>query len=312
MPGSATSNTAFRRPDRARRWPDAVAPALTALAVALLPSAAGPKPVEATPLAEAAAGAAHVLVAEFAGDALGALQPGARLSARHPGDYWEEFSILWVVRGGEQGLDPGRRVRLAVQSNSCLESPTGHFARARGRGTVEFRDEPRGVRVVVSPRYTRGVRVLLLLDAGRRHHGWFASPALLTPEVERAVPGIATAARLSESDPFGAPPRGTSPNCGPERRARLDVRLASAADFVALMKTLDPAHGFAPADLVGYAEHGRVDWDRVLAAVETGRIGSRTIYTLVYHTKRGPQPCGPYNLRVTGDGHLSMYGCCGE
>jgi hypothetical protein len=113
----------------------------------------------------------------------------------------------------------------------------------------------------------------------------------------------------ASDDPFGAAPLGASPNCGPESRQKLDRTVGSKADFVAVLKSkamealrLDD---FRPA---GSAE---VDWAKVLAAVKLEKVAKRSVYSLVFH----PADCSPaqqHTLKVTSDGHVSLYGCCGK
>jgi hypothetical protein len=284
--------------------------AALAAALALLPFAAPAKPVQGTPLAEAAAKAAHILLAEITDDTVSALRPGARVAARHASDIWEEFRILRVVRGGGEGLEPGDRLKVHARSNSCLFWKDAYFIRPLGSDVVEFREANDHVRAVVSPRYALRTLVVLFLEADRTHYGWFVSPTPLSPKVEKAVPGLKPAA--SEADPFGEPSKGTSPNCGPEHRLRLDIRLGSVDAFVELLRSLGPGQWFRSTDLADFEVKGKVDWERVRAAVRTIHIGGRTVYAVDYHPRNGPVLCGTFTVRATGDGHVAVFGCCGE
>ncbi len=113
---------------------------------------------------------------------------------------------------------------------------------------------------------------------------------------------------VSSSDPFGEPPKGTSPNCGPEDRYKFNTSINSEENFVDFIKTntinewvrLDNFRESSPVN-------GEIDWNKVLEAVKTEKIGSRTIYALDYT----PQTCGGFTLKMTNDGYVSVYGCCG-
>jgi len=180
-----------------------------AVAAALIPCGTAAKIVQKTPVAEAYAEAAHVLVAEVVDDTLSALRPGERVAARHGSDRWEEFRIIRGARGGGEGLRPGDRIRIHDKSNSCTVSDTGYFIRPGGGGATEFRDDRRAAREVVTPEFAPGTPVVLFLDADRTHYGWFASPQALSPELERSLPGLAPSKR-----PPALPPRAGSSRGG--------------------------------------------------------------------------------------------------
>lgn len=114
----------------------------------------------------------------------------------------------------------------------------------------------------------------------------------------------ATCAAGPWSDPFGAPPRGTSPNCGPELRKKYDIAIRSRDDFAAFLRE-NPIDDQVRLD--NFAEKGKVDWARVAAAVTTSRIGNRMVYSLDFN----PEHCSGFTLRMTDQGHVSLYGCCG-
>lgn len=123
-------------------------------------------------------------------------------------------------------------------------------------------------------------------------------------------------------DPFGAPPKGTSPNCGPENRYKFDVTINSKEDFVNFLKTsegkiLDQyGNNYVQLDNFKNINQGmnyediksaEVDWDKVLSEVKTENAGFKTIYVLNYK----PSTCSGFTLKMTTDGHVSVYGCCG-
>jgi hypothetical protein len=125
---------------------------------------------------------------------------------------------------------------------------------------------------------------------------------------KQAAPAAPTedAGAAAAADPFGAPPLPAEFNCGPEERYEFDATIASAEDFAAFLE------GHEIGDWVKLDsfkdEAGEVDWDAVAAAVETGQVGGRTVYSLVYV----PFDCSEYTVKMTGDGHVSVYGCCGK
>ncbi|MEE8167933.1 MAG: hypothetical protein V3T58_03560 [Candidatus Hydrothermarchaeales archaeon] len=110
-----------------------------------------------------------------------------------------------------------------------------------------------------------------------------------------------------QGDPFGAPPKGISPNCGPEMRYKFDVTIDSKDDFVDFIKNneIDP---WVKLDNFKNEQRGEVNWDRVLGSIKTDKIGSRTVYALDYY----PSECSQHTLKMTNDGHVSVYGCCGK
>ena len=115
-----------------------------------------------------------------------------------------------------------------------------------------------------------------------------------------------------ESDPFGALPEGTSFNCGPEDRYKFDVTINSKNDFVNFIKTneinqwvrLDNFRGYINADDIPTA----INWDDVLTEIKIEKVRDRTVYVLDYN----PQSCAGFTLKMTNDGYISVYGCCGK
>ena len=125
-------------------------------------------------------------------------------------------------------------------------------------------------------------------------------------------------------DPFGAPPKGATMNCGPEYRYKYDVEIKSKEDFIRFIDS----HGAELKDRYGrsdvYLDNFRtiergmspeaiarapVNWILVLDAVTTETLAGRTIYSLEF-SSFGCIP-GSYTLKATSDGHVSLYGCCG-
>ncbi|MBI2110123.1 hypothetical protein HYT58_03055 [Candidatus Woesearchaeota archaeon] len=114
-------------------------------------------------------------------------------------------------------------------------------------------------------------------------------------------------------DPFGAPPKGNSPNCGPENRYKFDVTIKSKEDFVNFLKTHEinrrvELDNFKNRNM-DYKEmkSAEPDWNKVLSEVKTENGGLKTIYVLKYN----PITCSGYTLKMTTDGYVSVYGCCG-
>lgn len=109
-----------------------------------------------------------------------------------------------------------------------------------------------------------------------------------------------------QGDPFGSPPKGTSPNCGPEYRYKFDVTINSKDDFVNFIKN-NQINQWVKLDNFKDNPEGNVNWNKVLTAIKTEKIGSRTVYVLDYN----PQSCSGFTLKMTNDGYVSVYGCCG-
>ena len=111
-------------------------------------------------------------------------------------------------------------------------------------------------------------------------------------------------------DPFGASPKGASPNCGPEDRDKFDVTISSKEDFVSFVKTQE-INQWVRLDNFKDEPSGEVNWNKVIDLVNTERIGGRTIYSIEYT----PSDCSPaqkFTLKITNDGYVSVYGCCGK
>ena len=117
-------------------------------------------------------------------------------------------------------------------------------------------------------------------------------------------------------DPFGAPPKGTSPNCGPEDRYNFDVAITSKEDFVNFLKTheinqwvrLDNFKNINQGMNYEDIKSAEVDWNKVLSEIKIETAGFKTMYVLEYN----PFTCSGFTLKMTSDGHVSVYGCCGK
>lgn len=115
-----------------------------------------------------------------------------------------------------------------------------------------------------------------------------------------------------EGDPFGAPPEGISFSCGPEDRYKFEETINSKNDFVNFIKNneinqwvrLDNFRDYIDVDDVPTA----INWEDVITATKIEKVGSRTVYALDYN----PQSCSGFTLKMTNDGHVSVYGCCGK
>ena len=115
-------------------------------------------------------------------------------------------------------------------------------------------------------------------------------------------------------DPFGASPKGTSPNCGPEDRYKFDVAINSKENFVNFLKTSEgkilDQYGNNWMKLDNYKDipGGNINWEKVMTSVQVDNVGKRTVYSLKYN----PATCSGFTLKMTNDGHVSNYGCCGK
>ena len=108
-------------------------------------------------------------------------------------------------------------------------------------------------------------------------------------------------------DPFGAPPKKGGYNCGPEDRYKFNVTINSKDDFVNFIKNNEIDYWVRLDNFKGTL-NGKVNWNNVLKTTKIEKIDSRTIYVLDYN----PQYCSGYTLKMTNDGHVSVYGCCGK
>jgi len=130
------------------------------------------------------------------------------------------------------------------------------------------------------------------------------------------------------TDPFGAFPKGTSPNCGPENRYKYDTEINSKDDVVNFLKEnranivddrgnrwlyLDnfkeqPPEKFNDYEQIKGFQAQEPDWQKVTDAIQITQVYGRTVYVLEYK----PIECHTYTFKITNEGHASNYGCCGE
>jgi hypothetical protein len=134
---------------------------------------------------------------------------------------------------------------------------------------------------------------------------------------------LASCAALS-GDPFGAPPKGSSPNCGPENRYQFNNPVSSTRGFVEFIRDhaadIADEHGNKLVQLDNFrpAKPGTaslippttpIDWVKVENAVTTETVNGRKLYKLDFT----PAGCFGqfFTLKMTTDGQVSVYGCCG-
>jgi hypothetical protein len=134
-----------------------------------------------------------------------------------------------------------------------------------------------------------------------------------------------SACAAQDNDPFGAPPKGVSPNCGPEHRYKFEERIKSAQDFAAFIRIhgvnlkdqygnhwvrLDDFKRAEPPMTGPRVMEAPVDWTKVEKAVTVEKSGRRTVYGLKFEPLLCPGQ--GFTLKATDDGHVSLYGCCGK
>jgi hypothetical protein len=134
-----------------------------------------------------------------------------------------------------------------------------------------------------------------------------------------------SACAAQDGDPFGALPKGTSPNCGPEHRYKFEERIKSAQDFAAFVRIhglnlkdqygnrwvrLDDFKRVEPPMTGTRIMDAPVDWAKVEKAVTEEKSGHRTVYSLTFEPLLCPGQ--GFTLKATDDGHVSLYGCCGK
>lgn len=123
---------------------------------------------------------------------------------------------------------------------------------------------------------------------------------------------------------FPRPPRGTVPNCGPERRftvppvssrerlvelLRADLRLPGAV-VMDERPMLDNFRRPPPTRVENgrRMDGGEVDWGAVRDAIVTREEGGVSYFELTFR----PAHCSEYTLTVTNTGFAAYYGCCGK
>lgn len=120
---------------------------------------------------------------------------------------------------------------------------------------------------------------------------------------------------------FGLPPKWSSPNCGPEHRFKFDVTINSKEDVINFLKEYDgkihDKYGNSILELDHFnVEFSReeVNWEKVESSVKISINGAllfyKKVYTLNYYE---PFRCQAHKqtLKVTNDGYVSIYRCCG-
>jgi len=122
---------------------------------------------------------------------------------------------------------------------------------------------------------------------------------------------------LASGDPFGAPPKGASPNCGPEHRLKLDIVISSKAKFIESLRNIESyvrdngVRQWVKFDSFKKKGSAEVDWKALVEAVKVSIVVNRTIYSVEY-TPNGCSPSHKFTIKITNDGHMSLYGCCGK
>ena len=140
-----------------------------------------------------------------------------------------------------------------------------------------------------------------------------------------AMLALVSACAAQEGDPFGAPPKGVSPNCGPEHRYQFDERIQSTRDFITFVKKhgvdlkdqygnrwvqLDDFKTIKPGMSRAQMLDAPVDWAKAEKTVVTEKVGRRTVYSLKFEPLMCPAQ--GFTLKATDDGYASLYGCCGK
>jgi len=105
-------------------------------------------------------------------------------------------------------------------------------------------------------------------------------------------------------DPFKAPPKGTSPNCGPEHRYEFDLSIKSEKDFLDFIKNNNIDNFYLNN---AFLNKSRLNWEEIENSIIVTDIGSKNVYSIRidYYQK-----CFD-DFKMTSDGHVSIYGCCG-
>ena len=126
-----------------------------------------------------------------------------------------------------------------------------------------------------------------------------------------------TSQASASEDPFGVPPKGVSANCGPERRLKLDHIVSSKAEFIEILRNIENyVEDTEIRQWVTFDSHKKkgsteVDWKVLAEAIKVVTIADRTIYSIDY-TPHGCSPGQKFTIKITNDGYLSLYGCCGK
>jgi len=122
---------------------------------------------------------------------------------------------------------------------------------------------------------------------------------------------------IDSGDPFGAPPKGTSPNCGPEYRLKLNLVVSSKSEFMDILLHMeryvadDGIIKWITFDSFKTKGSAEVDMKALENAIRISNVSQRTMYSLDY-TPYGCSPSQKFTIKITDDGHMSLYGCCGK
>jgi hypothetical protein len=122
--------------------------------------------------------------------------------------------------------------------------------------------------------------------------------------------GCTTKSQQVLDDPFGAPPKEASTNCGPEYRYKFDNAINTKEEFVEFVKN-NKINKWVNLDSFKGGTRDEVDWLNVVASTKTYIVGDREVYSLEYNL-RGCGPTQRHTIKMTNDGYVSVYGCCGE
>ena len=128
---------------------------------------------------------------------------------------------------------------------------------------------------------------------------------------------FATSQAIDSGDPFGAPPKGASPNCGPEYRLELDIVVSSTAKFIDILLNIESHVGdheilqWVTLDSFRKKGSAELDLKALEEAIKISTVAERTIYSLDY-TPYGCSPNQKFTIKITDDGYMSLYGCCGK
>lgn len=144
-------------------------------------------------------------------------------------------------------------------------------------------------------------------------------PSVVLPLMLSIVLAMTFAASeaLEPADPFGAPPKGTSPNCGPERRLKLDIVVSSKDKFIEILRNINNyvsdngVRQWTRFDNFKNEGSKEVNWKAVAEAIKISSLADRTIYSVDY-TPHGCSLSQKFTIKITNDGHMSLYGCCGK
>jgi hypothetical protein len=103
---------------------------------------------------------------------------------------------------------------------------------------------------------------------------------------------------------LGEAPLESQLNCGPTETLKFSRQVKSVADAIEVMRD--------PRVAEFYQWHGDliVDWKTLPKRVRVRKLGKRTLYEWMFEVRH----CGPdtHWFRVTSDGWVGVYGCCGK